>query len=390
MDQHKNFASSIVTAAPSPANSGGTMTIANGSRFPIASNGNTATWFNVTVCQAGVEPDATNSEIVRVQNTSGNIFSIQRAVEGSTARSIVNTDRVFLGVTAKTLTDIEAGAVAADVQFYFAGDDPGTWVKSASAKWVEVICVGGGGGGGSGACYGSGVIRGGGGGGSSGVYFQRTFAAQTLPSSCLVAAGLGGSGGGAVSSGDGNDGVNGILSYFGDVLLAPGGVHGNKGTSSAGGSGGIRPLPGYSSSGGAGGASSTSGQTPLDSTAIYGSGGGGGGGGISSTNLQGGGGGGGAAPYSNLVGGAGGLSGTTGNGNPGNSPTMNLGYGCPTGGSGGGGASRDLNPGSGGSLGSLFDGSGAGGGGGGASTTGHNSAAGAAGGNGVVIVVTHS
>jgi hypothetical protein len=99
-DAHKNFAYSAVTVAPSPAASGTSLTVADGSVFP-------AVPFNATVWPTGTSPLNSNAEIVRVTNIAGNVLTITRTQEGTSARTILITDQIAAPITAKTLTDAE-------------------------------------------------------------------------------------------------------------------------------------------------------------------------------------------------------------------------------------------------------------------------------------------
>ena len=101
-DQHKNFAYSTVATAPSPATTGTSLVVAaaDGAKFPTVP-------FNATVWPAGAQPLTTNAEIVRVTTISTDTFTITRAQESSTARSVVVGDQIAATVTAKTLTDAE-------------------------------------------------------------------------------------------------------------------------------------------------------------------------------------------------------------------------------------------------------------------------------------------
>lgn len=103
-DVHKNFAYSTVATAPSPADTGTSLVVqaGDGTKFPTPS-------FNATVWPAGSQPTTSNAEIVRVTAISTDTFTITRAQEGSTARSIVAGDQIAATITAKTLTDIENG-----------------------------------------------------------------------------------------------------------------------------------------------------------------------------------------------------------------------------------------------------------------------------------------
>jgi hypothetical protein len=105
-DAHKNFAFSSVATPPSPASSGLSLVVApgEGALFPSPP-------FNATVWPAGTRPLASNAEIVRVTAiASGDTFTIARAQENSTARSVLVGDYIAATITAKTLTDAETGA----------------------------------------------------------------------------------------------------------------------------------------------------------------------------------------------------------------------------------------------------------------------------------------
>lgn len=101
-DAHKNFAYSNVATAPAPAASGTSLTVAagEGADFPAAP-------FNAVVWVAGAIPRKTNGEVVRVTAIAGDVFTITRAQEGSSARTVLVGDQIAAAVTAKTLTDIE-------------------------------------------------------------------------------------------------------------------------------------------------------------------------------------------------------------------------------------------------------------------------------------------
>jgi hypothetical protein len=101
-DAHKNFASSLVATAPSPASSGTSLvvTAADGAKFP-------AVPFNATIWPASAQPTTANAEIVRVTGISTDTFTITRAQESSSARTVVIGDQIAATITAKTLTDVE-------------------------------------------------------------------------------------------------------------------------------------------------------------------------------------------------------------------------------------------------------------------------------------------
>lgn len=104
-DARTNFAFSTVATAPSPATSGTTLTVAtgHGARFPTAP-------FNAVVGPANAtrEQIASSSEIIRVTSKGGgDNWTIVRAQESSSARSVIVGDEIYAGPTAKMLTDVE-------------------------------------------------------------------------------------------------------------------------------------------------------------------------------------------------------------------------------------------------------------------------------------------
>jgi hypothetical protein len=106
-DAHANLAKSTVATAPSPALTGTSLTVAAGQavRFPVAP-------FNCTVWPTGVDPTFTNAEIVRVTAIAGDVFTIVRAQEGTTARAIVVGDNIANTATVKVFTDIQTAVNA--------------------------------------------------------------------------------------------------------------------------------------------------------------------------------------------------------------------------------------------------------------------------------------
>lgn len=99
-DARKNFAYSTVATAPSPASSGTSLVVAtgDGTKFPSAP-------FNATVWPVSSQPTTANAEIVRVTAIATDTFTITRAQESSSARSIVVGDQIAATITKKTLDD---------------------------------------------------------------------------------------------------------------------------------------------------------------------------------------------------------------------------------------------------------------------------------------------
>lgn len=103
-DSKKNFSYSVIATAPSPATSGTSLNVApsDGTKFPTPP-------FNAVVWPPDVQPTSDNAEVIRVTAIVGDVFTITRAQEGSTARSIALNDQIAVNITAKSLTDIETG-----------------------------------------------------------------------------------------------------------------------------------------------------------------------------------------------------------------------------------------------------------------------------------------
>jgi hypothetical protein len=103
-DAHKNFSYSTVAVAPSPATSGLSLTVAagTGTLFPTPP-------FNCVIWPTGVQPTAANSEIVRVSNIVGDVFTIARIQELTSARTVVVGDQIAVAITAKLFADLETG-----------------------------------------------------------------------------------------------------------------------------------------------------------------------------------------------------------------------------------------------------------------------------------------
>lgn len=101
-DAHKNFAFTYIVTPPSPASSGTSLGVESGAGalFPAAP-------FNATVWPADELPLASNAEIVRVTDVTGDTLTITRAQESSSARAILVGDQIAATITAKALQDIE-------------------------------------------------------------------------------------------------------------------------------------------------------------------------------------------------------------------------------------------------------------------------------------------
>ncbi len=152
-DAHANLASSLVSVAPSPATSGTSLAVQPGQAayFP-------AVPFNCTVCPVGVLPSPLNAEIVRVTSIAGDIFTIIRAQEGTTAMPIAEGYYIGNSITVKTLTDIQNAivnyvtpppvndydaaphpSIAFDSSYIYWTDAANSWLRAAGAKWSSAF-----------------------------------------------------------------------------------------------------------------------------------------------------------------------------------------------------------------------------------------------------------
>lgn len=100
-DAVKNFAYSLVATAPVPATSGTSLTVtaSDGTKFP-------AVPFNATVWPVVLQPTVANAEIVTVTNIAGDVLTIVRQAEGTSARTILIGDQIAMTVTAKVINDL--------------------------------------------------------------------------------------------------------------------------------------------------------------------------------------------------------------------------------------------------------------------------------------------
>lgn len=425
---HNNFAYSTVLTAPSPASSGTSLTVQNGlgAIFP-------APPFSATVWPNSAQPFTTSAELVLVTAISGDTFTIVRAQEGSSARSILVGDQIAATETVKTFTDIEnylqtteetltglrqfnngvgtsvntatAGQIAIDLTLpniqSFTTAGTATWSKPSGAQHVIVYAWGGGGGGGSGRHGANSTNTNGGGGGSGGSLVIGYFSASELGGvggTETVTVGAGGlSAGNGIGTGstDGNAGPNGGSSSFGSWLTAAGGTGGTGGTNSNDGTNGAAgnttshifgwTMGSITGGTGAGGAGQYSTAGANGTQGILAGGGGGGGGGIDSSNNVRAGGNGGAAVQQGGVVTTGPTGGAANAGVTATAGTNGTTYSPGTGGAGSGGGSTTSSA-SGGAGGIP---GGGGGGGGGARNSQIQTGSGGNGGRGQVIVVSY-
>lgn len=106
-DAHANFAYSTVAVAPVPAASGTSLEVAagTGALFP-------AVPFNAVCWPLGALPLSSNAEVLRVTARAGDVLTVTRTQESSSARTIGVGDQIAEAITAKVLTDVEAAVTA--------------------------------------------------------------------------------------------------------------------------------------------------------------------------------------------------------------------------------------------------------------------------------------
>ena len=105
IDAYKNFAYGTVQTPPVPATTGTSLTLGAGmgARFPTPP-------FNAIVGAINQAPLSANSEIVRVTAIAGDVLTITRGQESSTARAIAGGDQCYAGITKKFLDDLIGAA----------------------------------------------------------------------------------------------------------------------------------------------------------------------------------------------------------------------------------------------------------------------------------------
>jgi hypothetical protein len=89
----KNFARTNVATAPSPATSGATLTVTSGhgARLYVGT---------AVLHPADATPTPANAEVVAITDVTGDVVTITRAQESSTARTVVVGDVLTQGITA--------------------------------------------------------------------------------------------------------------------------------------------------------------------------------------------------------------------------------------------------------------------------------------------------
>jgi hypothetical protein len=131
-DAHANLAYSTLVSAPTPALSGTALSVASGqgALFP-------AVPFNATVWPPSVMPITTNAEIVRVTNITGDVLTIARAQESTTAMPLAVGYQIANTITKKVITDIES-AVSGGGITALTGDVTASGAGSVAATVVNL------------------------------------------------------------------------------------------------------------------------------------------------------------------------------------------------------------------------------------------------------------
>lgn len=131
LDPAQNFAYSQVDTPPSPADSGDTIVLdtGTGSRFPDpASVGE----YNIVVKEFRQPAIPTNSEVLRVTAKSGDTLTVDRTQEGSSARTIVAGDEIYMAYTEKLITDLLAAFLVltpiGSIKMYGGSSAPTGWL----------------------------------------------------------------------------------------------------------------------------------------------------------------------------------------------------------------------------------------------------------------------
>jgi len=268
LDPVKNFA--FVEVSGSFLVGASTITLVSGgaAKLPVpATDGafNLSLW-NETDFPNPAEANAANVEIVRVTSISGEVLTITRAQESTTAIASTagKTYKMLLGPTKKLITDIQTepvniiqfesdidvavgnGTKAFTIPASMDGMNLSDVVASVHTKGIDansfrVLVIGGGGGG---------ATAGTGGGGGAGGYKEEAALTISSGTSYAITVGAGGTGGGA-SVFKGTDGED---SSIGAILVSEGGGAGGAVYAVVGNDGGSGGGGGGSAGGGAGGA----------------------------------------------------------------------------------------------------------------------------------------
>ena len=106
MAAYKNFPYSVVAVAPIPAASGTSLTVSagQGALFAIGRP--------AVIYPTGLPPLSTNAELVTVSNVVGDVLTITRTVESTSARTVIVGDQIAQVLTAGEMNSLEAAIAA--------------------------------------------------------------------------------------------------------------------------------------------------------------------------------------------------------------------------------------------------------------------------------------
>lgn len=141
MDNTQNFVTGSVVTAPSPATSGTSVTVSNGSLFPDPVSFGA---YNICLWSQAGDPTPTTCEIVRVtaKTTSGDnaVLTIARAQEDTSGLSVATGWKAYYSLTQKYFDDLET-ALTGKLATY-AGDST-AWDTAPTSSSTKPVTSGG-------------------------------------------------------------------------------------------------------------------------------------------------------------------------------------------------------------------------------------------------------
>lgn len=132
-DPHPNFAYSTVLVPPSPATTGQSLVIQNGDGLVFAAPQGRGYPVTIWPAASATDPRPTrlNAELAQlVGGPPGDVFTLVRAQQGSTARAIIVGDQIAATVSQKAETDIEGLLPAAPGWFLIDSQQVGPTARS--------------------------------------------------------------------------------------------------------------------------------------------------------------------------------------------------------------------------------------------------------------------
>lgn len=127
----KNFAYTTVATAPSPATSGLSLVVeaGDGALFPDPP-------FPVIVWPTGQIPLAGSAEVMKVTAVTSDTLTIERAQEGTSARSVVAGDQIMAGLTSGLFNEVQTTAIGITI------DGAGSAIATGYKGHVQVPYAG--------------------------------------------------------------------------------------------------------------------------------------------------------------------------------------------------------------------------------------------------------